>query len=279
MHNIMQGKAKFTSEQILELFHQKQSQDKDIVIPYLSCDEYLLNNQHLWIDMFISNLKKSTHRSPYYKLVTQQIIVNQKSLFTVDFITKYLIDGVDTGLLASSSIFINCSEQVSIKMCEILVNKQEKDSLMIQWLLQNLAFLSISNADLILTLVLDELQQLIQSNDIKIHKLAVELALSLNYPINNYQIVSQDRIWLNQVEAEMNNYFPKEYKVFNNGAVEINSREELNRYNLLHLVLGDELYKFISSNEIVSDFLNFNAVYMSRFQEEKRERKRKHIEM
>ncbi|CAL6040969.1 Conserved_hypothetical protein [Hexamita inflata] len=164
-------------------------------------------------------------------------------------------------------------------MCEILVNKQEKDSLMIQWLLQNLAFLSISNADLILTLVLDELQQLIQSNDIKIHKLAVELALSLNYPINNFQIVSQDRIWLNQVEAEMNNYFPKEYKVFNNGAVEINSREELNRYNLLHLVLGDELYKFISSNEIVSDFLNFNAVYMSRFQEEKRERKRKHMEM
>ncbi|CAL5994236.1 Conserved_hypothetical protein [Hexamita inflata] len=164
-------------------------------------------------------------------------------------------------------------------MCEILVNKQEKDSLMIQWLLQNLAFLSISNADLILTLVLDELEQLIQSNDLKIHKLAVELALSLNYPINNYQIVSQDRIWLNQVEAEMNNYFPKEYNVFNNGAVEINSREELNRYNLLNLILGDDLYKFISSNEIVSDFLNFNALYMSRFQEEKRERKRKHMEM
>ncbi|CAL5995695.1 Conserved_hypothetical protein [Hexamita inflata] len=276
----------------MQMHHRQKNinqlpEDADKAIKLLESDEALLAETDKWIELFMTSLRRTAYRKPYYHLASQQMILNENlSDFDADFVLKQLPNGNETGFLASCLIFMQGSELAAEYLCKQLLNAEEENEDTL-WILQNLQILSLQNKDEIYAALCDDMekiQALIESNNESIRRATIELlvilqngfAMSLFHIIRD-QGVSKEleyRLWFQEIVNEINGEsFKAIEKTFGKLTLVIQSREQLLRYQLMVEVFGKQLDQLMRTQQVIKQFVGLDGTCINAYQQAKKEKK------
>ncbi|CAL5994028.1 Conserved_hypothetical protein [Hexamita inflata] len=273
--------------------HQRQKninqapEEADKAIKLLEQDQTLQAETDKWVELFMTSLRRTSNRKPYYVLAAQQMIINDRiSEFDADFVLKQLSHGNETGFLASCLIFMQGSELAAEYFCKQLLNTEEEteDTL---WILKNLQILSLENRDEIYAALCDDMekiQALIESNNENIKKAVIELlvilqngfAMSLFHIIRD-QGVSKEleyRLWFQDIVNEITGEnFKVVEKTFGKLTLVIQSREQMLKYQLMVEIFGKQLDQLMRTQQVIKQFVGLDGTCINAYQQAKKEKK------